>query len=204
MNLGNIEYRAERFEAAFEMYEKALLAVDSGARSLKSDIYYSMGMALRRLERYAEAANWMEKADKGDFRVNYFLADAYKELEKYDLAMQRMRRAVQLEPESSRALGALGNFYYALSDREEQEMRFDAAAKAIEQSIGLYRRAIAAGGTLYQDWLQAAEARVKDLERLKAAAKQGHIQRGGDGDTADDPGVPPEIPLEAMEGHFSP
>jgi tetratricopeptide (TPR) repeat protein len=216
VNLGNIEYRhgnAEysegrveaalgRFEAAFEMYEKALLALNSGGRGPKSDIYYSMGMALRRLDRYAEAANWMEKADRGDFRVNYFLAEVYNELKKHDLAMRRMRRAVQLDPDSSRALGALGHFYYALSEREEKAMRFKAAAKAIEQSIGLYRRAVAAGGDMYQEYLQAAEWRVNDLARLQAAAKQGLLRREvyeGEEESGDPGFSAPEIPASFLE-----
>ena len=203
INLGNIEYRAERFLSAFTMYEKALLAVNSGAGGSKSEIYYSMGMALLRLERYAEAANWMEKADKNDFRVNYYLASVYKELHKHDLAMQRMRRAVQVEPNSSRALGSLAHFYYALSDREEQEMRFDAAGTAIEQAIVFYRRAVAAGGDIYQENLQAAEWRVNDLKRLQAAAKQGLIQRQSvEEEDLSDPGIPPpEIPKSFFDAN---
>jgi len=196
LNLGNIEYREEKYEAAFEKYEKALLALDSGAAGSPSDIYYSMGMALRRLERSAEAANWMEKADKSDFRVNYYLADAYYELKKYDLAMQRMRRAVQLEPNSSRALGSLAHFYYALSEREEQDGRFKEAGKAIEQSVLLYRRAIEAGGDIYQDYLKSAEWRVQSIERLKAAAEQGLLNRENiEGGPPGDPGMaPPDLP----------
>jgi len=177
ITLGNMDFRAENYTAALEKYERALAAAEAGADGKKSDIYYSMGMALRRLERYAEAANWMEKADANDFLVNYYLADAYNELQKYDLALRRMKRAVELKPDESRALGTLGHFYYALSEREEQAERFDKALDAIRESIPRYERAIKAGGNMYAQYLEAAKSRIHDLERIQEAAKSGQLRR---------------------------
>jgi len=177
ITLGNMDFRAEDYAASLSKYERALAAVDGGAGGSRSDIYYSMGMALRRLERYAEAANWMEKADADDFLVNYYLADAYNELQKYDLAIRRMRRAVELQPNESRAQGTLGHFYYALSEREEQAERFDKALDAIRMSLPCYERAVKAGGDRYAEYLEAAKSRVHDLERIQEAAKTGQIKR---------------------------
>ena len=191
LNLGNAEYRSRNFEAAHELYTKALLAMQNiekrsiGAEDLQSDIYYSIAMSLRRMDRYAEAAAWMERADKKDYTVNFQLGAIYYDMKRYDHAMQRMRRAVQLNPASSRALGTLGNFYYARSEREEAAGQFDAAFRSIEQAVSLYRRAVAAGGEVYREYLHAAEMRIGDLNRLRIAAKKYGIQRL-DGDDAED------------------
>jgi tetratricopeptide (TPR) repeat protein len=177
ITLGNMDFRAEDYAAALEKYERALAAAEAGADGRKSDIYYSMGMALRRLERYAEAANWMEKADANDFLVNYYIADIYNELQKYDLAIKRMKRAVELKPDESRALGTLGHFYYALSEREEQAERFDKALEVIQESIPFYERSVKAGGGMYAEYLDAAKSRIHDLERIREAAKSGQLRR---------------------------
>ncbi|MDR2733856.1 MAG: tetratricopeptide repeat protein [Spirochaetota bacterium] len=177
ITLGNMDFRAEDYAMALGRYERALAAAETGAGGRKSDIYYSMGMALRRLARYAEAANWMEKANADDFLVNYYIADVYNELKKYDLAMRRMQRAADLKPEESRASGTLGHFYYALSEREEQAERFDKALEAIRKGVPWYERAVRTGGDMYAEYLEAAKSRIHDLERIKEAAKSGQIRR---------------------------
>lgn len=172
-NLGHIEYRAERFDEALTLYRKA---IDTGKQATP-EMAFSMGMALRRMKRYAEAIGWFEKADLSDFRTNFYMADVYYELKKFDLAMQAMERAVKADPRSAKALGSLAHFWYALSERREESGDFDAAQDAIRQSVGMYGRAIAAGGTNYIEYRKAAEARVRDLERLRAAARTNGLTR---------------------------
>ena len=137
----------------------------------KAEVHYSLGMACRRLARYAEAASWFEKANPEDFRVNFYLAGVYYELKKLDLAVSRMKKAVSLDPASAKAWGSLGHFYYALSERGEEEHRLGEAREAIRQSVACYKKAVANRGEMYVEYLKAAMSRVKDLERLEKAEK---------------------------------
>jgi len=165
-NLGHIEFRAGRFTNALELYQKAL-----AAGSTSAEIKYSLGMACRRLARWTEAASWLEKADPEDFRVNFYLAGVYYELKKLDLAISRMKEAVRLDAKSAKAWGSLGHFYYALSERGEEEQRIADARAAILQSVACYKKAVANRGEMYDEYLKAALSRVKDLERLEKAEK---------------------------------
>ncbi len=172
-NLGHIEYRAGRFEESLSLYRTA----DRYAQGTNKEIAFSVGMALRRLKRFSEAIAWFEKADQKDFRTNFYLADVYYEMKKLDLAMQAMQRAVDADPGSSKALGSLGHYWYALSEQREEESDFSGAQDAIRSSLKLYERAISAGGTNYLEYRKAAKARISDLERLKAVAKTNGLTR---------------------------
>lgn len=172
-NLGHIEYRAEHFEEALALYRKAI----AGGKEATSEMSFSMGMALRRMKRYAEAIGWFEKANLADFRVNFYMADVYYELKKFDLAMHAMERAVKADPDSIKALGSLAHFWYALSERHEEKGDFAAAQASIRQAVTLYERAIKVGGTNYSEYRTAAKARDRDLERIRAAAKTNGLTR---------------------------
>lgn len=156
--LGHLQYKADKFKAALDAYEEAYKLGAPG-----QELHFGMGLAALRLKQHGLAATYLEQADPKDARVNFFLASAYYELKRVDDAIKRMELAVTIEPGNSKALGSLGHFWYAKAEKLEEAGKRAEAKPCVEQAIACYRRAVAAGGALYREYLKTMQSKLREL-----------------------------------------
>jgi len=156
INLGNLSFRHAKFEEALKYYKKGY---ELGDRS--KDIYYSLGMVYRRLEKYSLAAAYMEKADLSKFRVNFYLSAIYYELKKIDAALKRIDISLSINGNDTRALGSKGNFLYIKAETMEKRTNIIKMNEYLYKSADCYKKAIANGGNLYTIHLKNVYAKLK-------------------------------------------
>ena len=106
LNLKGIqEYEKKNFDVAAGLFEQAIILKPDFAKA-----YYNAGSAYFHLKRLDLAARFLEKATKYDPRSGYFDQLGVVYLESGDLtsATKAFQKAVQLEPQNSKALYDLG------------------------------------------------------------------------------------------------
>lgn len=163
INMGNLNFRNVQFQAALKCYKKGY---ESGDRS--KAIYYALGMVYRRLEKYSLAAAHMEKADQTQFKVNFYLSAIYYELKKIDAALMKIKVALSINENDTRALGAKGNFLFMKAGTMEKKKNFPKMSNYLRQSAVCYKKAIANGGNLYSIHLKNVYAKLKKYRKLKS------------------------------------
>ena len=96
------------------------------------DAYYSIGLALKNLERFDLAVRFWEEAAHSEgaqaFLFNY-LGFAYAKIDRFEAAIDAWNRAIELEPGNAGAYYSLGN---ALYGQKRYGEAIDAWEKAIE------------------------------------------------------------------------
>jgi Tfp pilus assembly protein PilF len=131
-NLGNLYFRAQRYDSA-EYFQK--LAISLSPNSYLN--YYNLGAAQFQQQRYDEAVQSFQKA----IQLYPGYADAYKNLgttytfmNKYEEALQAYTKALNINPNNATVLYNLGLVYERMGDPVKAES-FKNKARAIDPSI---------------------------------------------------------------------
>lgn len=123
--IGLLGNHTENYQTALEYFQKAQ-AIDQEQNSEPSfgpNFYFWMGIALDNLDRFFEAEQYFERCIKLDpnhaTALNY-LAYSWAEKDmRLDTAMDYIKRALEIEPESGAFLDTLGWIYYRLEQYED-------------------------------------------------------------------------------------
>lgn len=131
-NLGNLYFRAQRYDSA-EYFQK--LAISLSPNSYLN--YYNLGAAQFQQQRYDEAVLSFQKA----IQLHPGYADAYKNLgttftfmNKYEDAIQSYTKALSIDPKNASVLFNLGLVYERMGDSAKAES-FKNKARTIDPSI---------------------------------------------------------------------
>lgn len=168
INQGNIFYKKRKFKKALKYYWKA-----SKIFKNDKDIAFSLGMVYRRLKNYALSAAYFEKADNEDFRVNFYIASAYQNLKRLNDAIKRMKSAVLIRPNSSKALGALGNYYYMAAEKLQKKKQYENVLDLLKKSKQLFKKAKSLSKDFKNYYTEAIKAVIMKEYAIKKHLGQG-------------------------------
>lgn len=99
-------------------------------------LYYNMGNALKKLERYEEAVASYEKSialNPNHVRTYNQMGITLKKLREYDRAIRAFETATQLDPNFESAPFNLATLYFRLGDKENATRAFDRVLRAFPQ-----------------------------------------------------------------------
>jgi tetratricopeptide (TPR) repeat protein len=99
-------------------------------------LYYNMGNALTKLERYEEAVASYEKSiamNPKHARTYNHIGIALKKLREYDRAIRAFETAMQLDPNFENAPFNLAALYFRLGDKENATRAFDRVLRSFPQ-----------------------------------------------------------------------
>lgn len=95
-NLGAALYQQQRLVEAAEAYEQALALDDRRAARLQSlaQVYFELGEDEKALHYFERAARRKPK----DIGLKFILADYYERLERYESALEQLKKLAELDP----------------------------------------------------------------------------------------------------------
>lgn len=131
MNVGILEMRAGRPEAAIRLLEKAVAVAPQDARA-----WINLGLVLRKLKRHDEAlAAFRKSADLNPAWVlpTIFVGSVYHDTGRYEEGIVLMQSVVRREPTFAQGHLSLGFFY-------ESAGRLDDAVAAYREAIRLHQK----------------------------------------------------------------
>jgi tetratricopeptide (TPR) repeat protein len=135
-NLGTLDYIAGRYQAAAEMYEKALELNDTSYltwANLANAYYWIPGKREDAIDTYRRAAEMAEELRTVNPRNANLLASMagyYAMIDEGDRAVELINQALELKPDNSTILYFAGFTYEQLGEREK-------AVEHINRAIGL-------------------------------------------------------------------
>ena len=157
--LGEVERKAEKFDAAIELYKKAL-KMDNPP----NDVYYYLGLSLYRVEKFTESIESFKKyleKDKSKSATYYWVGLANLELKKYSSAIESLSQAIALKQDYESAYYHRGKCYLENKQYSEAKNDFDFVLKNDPSDID----ALVLGGEAkflsndkygcWQDWKKA-------------------------------------------------
>lgn len=126
-NLGNAYFKQNKFEAAIEVYKKAL-NINPGLENANENI----ARVLISLDRISEAIEYYKKVveeDKNNFKVHYIIGKLYSELKKYDEAKLELNESIKINSHCKEAYDTLGLVLTKTGKYEESIAMFKKSVK---------------------------------------------------------------------------
>ncbi len=130
MNMGNLNFRRDKLDEVEPFYKKALLLPEQDRSHFKA--HFGLGLLDFQAKKYADAEeHWMLcfERDSSNANLNRNLGKLYFKTNRFDIAQQRLMKAIQLRPTDAAAM--LGMAYVLASKSKTAD-----ALGYVEQAIG--------------------------------------------------------------------